>query len=161
MIALDTSSSRSIHKSLCAHNIGSKKYFRIFYRTVNMTFRGKIYHYVKSFFFKQLVYKLAVCYISPDKFEMFARHCFVKRLKISCIGEQIEAYDVIIRMLVKHVIDKITSDKASSASNQNLHFNLHAIRIAQNTVKRRSFVPYVAPFFLFLQHLPLFNLPAS
>ena len=52
MITSNTILSAGIHQNCSSLNIGIQKYFRILNRTVYMTFRCKVHHNIRMFFFK-------------------------------------------------------------------------------------------------------------
>ena len=121
VITLDAVLAASIHQHTGTDDICLEEDARIFDRTVNMRFCRKVDHDVRMFFFKQLIHSLAVADISLHKTEIRIIHNRCQRGQIACVGQFIQTDDSVIRILLQHVEHKVTTNKTSTAGNNNIH----------------------------------------
>ena len=104
------------------HNdVGLEEDARIFDRTVNMRFCRKVDHDVRVFFFKQFIHSFAVTDIRLHEAEIRVIHNRCQRGQIASIGQLVQADDPVIRILLQHMEHKVTTNKTSTAGNNNIH----------------------------------------
>ena len=72
-------------------------------------------YYVGLFVFEDLVDSFTVSDISLVEYEIRILHRVFESRHITCICKAIYTYDLIIGMLIKHVINKITADESGTA----------------------------------------------
>ena len=70
MVALNAVFAAGVHQDLSAEDIGRDEDLWILYRTVDMSFRGKVNDHVEFFFGKRVIDKLAVADIAFDKLKV-------------------------------------------------------------------------------------------
>ena len=121
MITLNAILTASIHQHTGTDDIGLEEDARIFNRTVNMRLCRKVDHYVRMFFFKQFIHSFAVTNISLHEAEVRIIHNRRQCGQIACIGQLVQADDPIVRILLQHVEHKVTTNKTSTAGNNNIH----------------------------------------
>ena len=73
------------------------------------------------FFFKQFVHSLAVADISLHEAEIGIVHNRCQCGEITCIGQLVQTDNPVIRILLQHVKHKVTTNKPSTAGNNNIH----------------------------------------
>ena len=86
-----------------------------------MGFCRKIDHDVRMFFFKQLVHSFTVADIGLHETEIRIVHNRCQRGQIACVGQLVQADDPVIRLLLQHMEHKVTTNKTSTAGNNNIH----------------------------------------
>ena len=121
MITLDTVLAASIHQHTGTDDVGLEEDSRIFDGTVNMRFCRKVDHDVRMLFLKQLVHSFAVTDICLHKAEFRVIHNRGQCGQIARIGQLVQTDDSIIRILLQHVEHKVTTNKTSTAGNNNIH----------------------------------------
>ena len=115
MVTLYTIFFRGIQQHSCSHNIGLHKNARVFNGTVYMALCREIHYNIKFFFLKQIHNKRFIRNITFDKFVIrFIFHWF-QSFQIAGVGEQIQVYNLIIRVFIHHVMYKVSSDKTGTA----------------------------------------------
>ena len=115
MISLYAEFSGSIQQYTGSHYVGLNKDARILDGTVYMALCCEIDNNVKFLFFKQIHDESFVCDITFYKFVVrFVLNRF-QSLQVSRIGQQVQVYDLIIRVFVYHVMYEVSADKSSSA----------------------------------------------
>ena len=121
MITLDAILAASIHQHTGTDDVGLKKDARIFDRTVNMRFCCKVDYDVRMFFFKQLIHCFAVANVGLYEAKIRVVHNRCQRGQIACIGQLVQTNDPVIRILLQHMEHKVTTNKTSTAGNNNIH----------------------------------------
>ena len=124
MVTLNTILTASIHQHAGADDIGLEEDARIFDGTVNMRFCRKVDHDVRMLFFKQLIHSFAVADVGLHEAEVRIIHNRCQCGQITCIGQLVQADDPVIWILFQHVEHKVTTNKTSTAGNNNIHFLL-------------------------------------
>ena len=121
MVTLDAILTASIHQHTGTDDVSLEEDARVFDRTVNMRFCRKVHHDVRMFFFKQFIHSFAVTDISLYKAEIRFIHNRCQRGQIACVGQLVQADDPVIRILLQHMEYKVTTNKTSTAGNNNIH----------------------------------------
>ena len=130
MISLYTIYAARIKKHARSDNISLKENTRVCYRTVNMALCCKINNNIRLLILKKLIYKFSVCYITFNKFESLFVHYRLKRLKITGISKLVQTYNLIVRIFVNHIMNKITSDKSGSSGYNYFHASIPPFSIS-------------------------------
>ena len=121
MISLYAEFSGSIQQYTGSHYVGLNKDARILNGTVYMALCCEVDNNVKFLFFKQIHDESFVCDITFYKFVVrFVLNRF-QSLQISCVGQQVQVYDLIIRVFVYHVMDEVASNEACASCNDDFH----------------------------------------
>ena len=121
MITLHAVLSAGIHHYLGSDNIGLQENARVLDGTVYVAFCRKIHYDIRFFFLKQGKYRFSVTDIHLFKAEVRIFQCFLQGLQIPRIGQLIDTYNPVFRMLFKLQIYKIGSNKSGSAGHDNRH----------------------------------------
>ena len=86
-----------------------------------MALRRKIDHHIRLFRLEKRVDRLTVCNIRLYKPEarIFSRvrQCF----QVARIGQCIHTNDLVLRVVLQQIVDKVASDKSGSACYQSFH----------------------------------------
>ena len=86
-----------------------------------MRFCRKVDHDIRMLFFKQFVYRFTVADVGLHKTKIRVIHNRCQCGQIACVGQLIQTNDPVIRILFQHVEYKITTNKTSTAGNNNIH----------------------------------------
>ena len=120
--------SARVEQARRAGDVCLKEDKRVLDRPVNMALGGKIDHDIKFLLGKELVNKLPVGNIALDELKFRILHSLIKALEIARICEGVEADYIIIRVLIKHIIDEVAAYETGAARNKNfqiIHPFLH------------------------------------
>ena len=121
MITLNTVLAASVHQHTGTDDIGLEEDAWIFDGTVNMRFCRKVHYDIRMFFFKQLVHCFTVTDVSLHEAEIRIVHNRCQRGQIACIGQLVQTDNPVIRILLQHMEYKVTTNKTSTAGNNNIH----------------------------------------
>ena len=129
MIAFDPIFAAGVHQDSSAADICFKENVRIDNRAVDVAFRGKVDHDIRMFFFKESVDGLTVCDGLFYKTEIRIVHNRSQSAQIARVGQAVQADNPVLRIVLQHMKDKVASDKAGSAGNNNIHKSLPFLKI--------------------------------
>ena len=115
MIALNPVFAASVHQHAGSQNIGLQKDPRIHHRAVHMAFRRKVDHHIRVFFLKQRVNRATIGDIPFYKGETGIFHHRFQGFQIARIGQLVQTDDLILRVLIQHIKNKVTANKAGTA----------------------------------------------
>ena len=102
-------------------NVGFKKDVRIHDRAVDMTLRRKVDDNVRFLLLKEPLNRLAVRDGLLYKAEVRLVEDRLQGGQVSCIGQAVEADDPVLRMGFHFVEDKVGTDEAGSAGDDDIH----------------------------------------
>ena len=100
MITLNAVLAASVHQHTGTDDIGLEEDAWIFDGTVNMRFCRKVHYDIRMFFFKQLVHCFTVTDVSLHEAEIRIVHNRCQRGQIACIGQLVQTYNFITRILL-------------------------------------------------------------
>ncbi len=115
VVAYDAVFAAGIHEHGSADDVRVQKYLGIFDGTVHMAFRREIYDHIRMLLLKEPVDSLPVCDALLHKTEISVIHDRCQSGEIACIGQAVQADDPVVRILVQHMENKVASDKACTA----------------------------------------------
>ena len=92
-----------------------------------MALRREVDYNVGVFFFEQPVNRFPVADIRPDKAEAGILHHGSQSTEVSRVGQLVQAYDPVVRILFHHVENKVASNESGAAGNNDRHFALSFI----------------------------------
>ena len=121
MVTLDAVLAACVHQHTGTDDVGLEEDARIFDGAINMRFCRKVNHDVRMFFFKQFIHSFAVADICLYEAEIRVIHNRGQCGQIACIGQLVQTDDSVIRILLQHVEHKVTTNKTSTAGNNNIH----------------------------------------
>ena len=123
-----------IHHNLCSEYVCLKEDLRILNGTVNVRLSCKVNYNIWVLIFKDLIDGFSVCDVRLIELEVRIFHGICQSGHIACISKTVNADDLVVRILTKHMVNKITADKTRSACNDYIH----------------SFVPYLTLLYAFI-----------
>ena len=121
VIAPDPVLAAGVHQNGRADDIGLQEDARVFNGTIHMALGGKVDHHVGMLLLEELVHRLPIANVRPDKTEIGLVHHVLERREIARVRELIEAHDAVIGILPEHVKDKVTADKPGPAGHDDRH----------------------------------------
>ena len=121
MITFYAVSSGSVQKHLSAHHIGLYKNAGVRNRPVHMGLGGEVHHNIKLLLLKQIHDKGTVRDISFHKVIIWPVCHGRKRFQIARIGQKVQIHNLILRILIHHMVNKIAADKTGASGNQDFH----------------------------------------
>ncbi|MPN09068.1 hypothetical protein SDC9_156356 [bioreactor metagenome] len=82
-----------------------------------MALGGKVHHHIRLLCFENIIDRIPIRNIHPDKFKLRVLHHTLKGLEISCIGQLVQTQQLIIWVGLAHVKNKVASYKPGAAGN--------------------------------------------
>ena len=123
MVAVDAVLAAGVEQHARADDIRLQKNLRILDGAVDMRLRREVDDDVRLLLLKDAVDGLTVRDVRADEFEVLLLHRRLERLEIARIRQLVDADNAVARMLLEHVVDKVRSNKASTACHDNCHKN--------------------------------------
>ena len=121
MITGDAVFAAGIHQNSGSFDVGIKENFRVFDGAVYVRLSCEVHYDVRMLFLKETVNGFTVRDAVFYKTEIRLIHDRSERGKIARVGQAVQADDPVIRMSLKHVKNKVASDKSGTAGNNNVH----------------------------------------
>ena len=121
MEPLHAKSAAGVHHYSRAHDICFQKHTGILDRAIHMAFGGKIHHYIRTFLFKEAIYRLSITNICLDKAEIRVLHNGRQCGQVSRVGQLIQTDNAILGMVFQHIKDEVGANKARAASDDHGH----------------------------------------
>jgi hypothetical protein len=106
-----------------SHDIGTYKVRRANDASVHVAFRGKMNHYIWVIPLKNFLDAIVICDIRPLKAIVFFLIYVFKVTEVSGIGEFIQVDERVLLIFGHEDAQKIRTDKACSACNQDFHLD--------------------------------------
>ena len=101
-----------------------------------MAFRGKVYHDIELFFFKQVVDIFPVGDVPLGELKVGIFHGLFQGFQIAGVGQQVQTHNVVIRVIFQHIVHKVAADKSGCTGDTNLHGVMFLSQIPWFTLQR-------------------------
>ena len=108
-----------VKQNLSAEDVSLEEHLGVLDRTVNVTFRCKVYDCVKIFLLAECKDGFSVRDIAEHKAKI-ALASLIQCVEIARIGQSVDANQTVVRVLALHIINEITADKSGAAGDKNV-----------------------------------------
>ena len=108
----------------------SKEDLRILDGTIDMAFCRKVDDVVEMFFFEKRIDEISVANIAFHELEVLLVHDGRQRFHVTGISKRIQTKEFIIRIFLRHDVEVVSSDEASSTSYQEFHIKFSFLNVS-------------------------------